>query len=319
MKERGRGNRAWWDRRRRGAGGDSRRSRGDRADELLLDAWKKMQQGDYVSALEAAGEAVYLDPRRSDGYLLLGDVHLREGNLGEAREAFEGARSKAGLSARDGGGDEAIVEALGGLARCDLMAGAWEQAIGSLRRVLDADASDPLGVRQMIAEVQLLIGRPEASLEALPDRATASADALLVGCFASLEVGRVEDAVAYAHGALLRNPYLPACLVGEDPPDLEIVHGTEEGSADFAADIAARLSPYLEQRPERIDTFSEIATTPTVMREVSELVELAKSLNREDDPEARNSLALRIGHLRDPSRLRDVLAEVLVELEADRT
>ena len=86
-----------------------RRSRADRADQLLLDAWKKMQEGDYVPALESAGEAVYFDPHRADGYLMLGDVHLRKGNLSEAREAFEGARSKAGRQARDGGGDVPAV------------------------------------------------------------------------------------------------------------------------------------------------------------------------------------------------------------------
>lgn len=296
-----------------------RRSRADRADELLLDAWKKMQEGDYVPALESAGEAVYFDPHRADGYLMLGDVHLRKGNLSEAREAFEGARSKAGRHARDGGGDEAVIEALGGLARCDLTAGAWEQAIGSLRRVLEADAADPLGVRQMLAEVQLVLGRPDASLEVLPDRASAPADAWLVACFASLELGRREDAAASAHGALLRNPYLSACLVGEDPPDLGIVHGTEEGGAEFAADAADRLAPYLEQRPDRLDTFSEIATTPTVMREVSQFVELARNLNREDDDVARESLVLRIEQLRDPARIRGEAAQVLVELEAGPT
>ncbi|NRA94920.1 MAG: tetratricopeptide repeat protein [Planctomycetes bacterium] len=296
-----------------------RRSQEDRADELLLDAWKKMQDGDYVPALESAGEAVYLDPRRPDGYLLLGDVHLREGNLSEAREAFEGARSKAGRRARDGGGDETVIEALGGLARCDLMAGAWEQAIGSLRRVLQADETDPLGVRQMLAEVQLLLGLPDACLEALPDRASAPADAWLVACFASLELGRGRDAVAFAHGALLRNPYLLACLIGEAPPDFGIVHGAEEGGAGFASDVVDRLSPYLEQRPDRLNTFSEIATTPTVMREVSQFVDLARSLNQEDDDVARESLVLRIAHLRDPGRIRGEAAQVLVELEADLT
>lgn len=276
-----------------------------------------MQEGDYVDALESAGEAVYLDPRRPDGYLLLGDIHLREGNLAEAREAFEGARSKAGRVARDGGGDEAVVEALGGLARCDLMAGAFEQAIGSLRRVLDADAADPLGVRQMLAEVQLLLGRPEACLDELPDRVTAPADAWLVACFANLELGRQEDAVAAAHGALLRNPYLPACLVGEEPPDLGIVHGTDEGGPEFASDAVDRLAPYVEQRPNRLDTFSEIATTPTVMAEVSELVDLARGLNQQEDSAVRESLVLRIADLRDPVRIRAVAGQVVAELETD--
>ena len=100
---------------------------------------------------------------------------------------------------------------------------------------------------------------------------------------------------------------------------VSIVHGTEEGGAEFAVDAADRLGPYLEQRPDRLDTFSEIATTPTVMREVSEFVELARSLNREDDALVRDSLARRIADLRSPARIGEVVAQVLIELEADLT
>lgn len=229
-----------------GAGGPSPRSRegrlnrADKAQDLLLAAWKKLHDGEVIPALEAAGESVYLDPSVPAGYLLIGDIHLREGNFGEAREAFETARKKAGRVARDGGGDEELIEALSGVARCDLMVGALEQSVGSLRAVLDADRDDRFGVRQLLAEVHLMLGRPDTSLETLPDGVDAHADAHLVAGFALLDLGRREGAVERIRHALLRNVYLPAAFVGEEPPDLGIVHGTEEAEPEFAVGLADR-------------------------------------------------------------------------------
>ncbi len=256
-----------------------------------------------MPAMEAAGRAVYMDPQRPDGYLVLGDLNLGLGDLEEARAAFHSARSKAGRVARDGGGEELLTEALTGLARCDLLAGAHEQALGSLRRVLESDPEDRGGVRQLVAEVELQLGRPAACLDSLTDLSAAQADGWLVSSLANFELGRLEHGAGLAHGALLRNPYLPACLVGEDPPDLGIVHGAEGSDPTFAADVAERLAPWLEEHHDVLDAFCRAATTPLVMEEVSDLVEAARGLNREEDAAIRASLIARVTELRDPERI----------------
>jgi len=272
-----------------------------------------------VRALEAAGESVYLDPSVPTGYLLIGDIHLSEGRFGEAREAFETGRKKAGRAARDGAGEDDLIEALSGVARCDLMVGALEQSAGSLRAVLEADHEDRFGVRQLLAEVQLMLGRADASLETLPDGVDAHADAHLVAGFALLDLGRTDDAVERMRHALLRNVYLPAALVGEEPPDLGIVHGTEETEPDFAVGLADRLLPYTEARPDRIDFLVTVATAPSVMREVGEIVERGRSLNVESDPETRSVLISRIQRLREPARVRGNNDQVIAEMESDAT
>lgn len=300
----------------RPAGRESRLNRADRAHQLLLDAWRKLEDGEIVPALEAAGESVYLDPKVPSGYLIIGDIHLRQGDFREAREAFDVARKKAARAAREGRGDEELIEALSGIARCDLMVGALEQAAGSLRAVLEADAEDRQGVRQLLAEVQLMLGRPDACLEVLSVD-DPQADAHVVAAFALLDLGRRPAAVERLRHALLRNFYLPAAFVGEEPPDLGIVHGTEEAGVEFAVGLADRLLPYTEGRPDHVDFLAMVATAPTVMREVEEIVNAARSLNREADPTVRSSLVARIATLRDPERIRGTTEQVYAELERD--
>ena len=293
---------------------ESRASKADQAVEKLLLASRLLESGEDVPALEAAGEAVWLDPRRPDGYLLIGEIHLLHGRAADAHEAFVQAVKKP----RGGDGDPSLENSLRahvGLARCDLMTGAWEQAVGALRKVLRLDETDPFGVSQALAEVHLLLGRPDACLEALVSGEAALPDAHLVAAFAHLERRDAGPAVFRARCALLGNVYLLACLIGEEPPDHGIAHGTESAGPLFAQDVGDRLRPYLDSRPDRLGAFTDIAMAPTVMGEVESLIELARGLNREADPDARRRLQLRLADLRNVDRIHAGTSTVLGELE----
>jgi len=301
--------------RKEGGGGRprSRASREERATEKLALAHELLADGADVPALEAAGEAVWFDPRRPDGWLVLGEIHLRHDRVREARGSFD--RARRGAARRDGDGEEsaAMLEALAGLARCDLLSGSLEQSVGSLRKVLEVDPSDPLGLRQLLAEVQLMLGQADACLSTLEKLTTPLPDGHVVAGFAHLERSDLAAATFRFRSALLGNPYLPACLVGEDPPDHGIVHGADEAGPAFARDLADRIAPWIASRPDRLDTFSRIATTPTVQEEVGELIELARALNHEADPEIRQRLATRLGDLRHPGRIHAGVDTVITE------
>jgi hypothetical protein len=208
-----------------------------------------------------------------------------------------------------------LPDALGGVARCDLLIGALEQAAGSLGALLDLDQDDR-GTRQLLGEVQLLLGRPAATLDTLAP-SIGLPDADIVRGLALLELRRPAEASEAIRRSLLGNFYLPAYLVGSEPADHGVLHGTEEAEPGFAEDLADRIRTFLDDRPNLLDTFARIATTPTIMHEVSCMIGLAQALNREQDPALRSRLIARVGDLRNPIRIRAGTDSVLAELEAE--
>src|SRR5262249_23595287 len=138
--------------------------------------------------------------------------------------------------------------------------------------------------------------------------------ARIVRAFAYLELRDTEAAVLEMRSAMLRNPYLVARLLGEEPAALGIVHGSEDATDGFAADLAERLVPFLESRPRHLKTVAAVAAAPSVVHEVSAFVEAARSLNRESDANRRDALVRRIADLRDERRILAGLAAVMEEI-----
>ena len=212
------------------------------------------------------------------------------------------------------------MEALAGRAHCEWLLGNYELALGTLREGADLDADWGEGMAQLRAELQLLLGRPDRTLEALDvERAEGevTADAVLVAAVAWLDRGREDRASECARRAFLGNLYLVAALLGEELPDFGLTHGTFEAGPEFALSATDRLAPYFESRPERVDDLVRIASTPTVRGEVESLIRTAQALNGESDPDQRRRLIARLSDLRNPSRLKAGTEAVLGELALD--
>jgi tetratricopeptide (TPR) repeat protein len=275
-------------------------------------------EGNHIAALEAAGEAVYLDPSKARGYILIGDVHLHEGNLTDAQEAYEKGLLKASRPTRDPTLDEdanfLALEAQAGLSRCALMQGDWDSALVSLQAQLKLDKADPLGATQLLAELHLFRGEFDLARECIADRTESLPDGYLVHGFAHYQCDDLGPATDCLRLALMQNLYLVAALLGEDIPDFGIVHGLEEAGPIFAGDVAIRLEPYLQEHEDAVEFLADLATCPTVMGEITALMDAAKALNATASNEVRENLIASISELRNPERVRATTKVVISEL-----
>ena len=308
------------------------------ADRLQMAALH-LAEGRTIEALEAAGEAVYLDPNQVGGYVLIGDTHLQSGDLVDAREAYETALSKIERRMRDPRKEELLhftmLEAQFGIARCALLADSRDESIVALNDLIRLDSSDPLGARQLLAEAHLAGGDPRSALTALlpiplgeHSRSEVVAQALaplaevplslnslptvtlplppdghLVAAFAHQANGSGVPASLHARLALMGNLYFMAAILDEPPPDYQLAHGFEEATPEYAMDAALRLKSFLDGHQESLDFLVNLATTPTVMKEVQGFIDAAHTLNTTDDPTVRESSLAEIQSLRDPARL----------------
>ena len=289
-----------------------------RALELLEIAVQYMQDGQHVKALEAAGESVYLDPSEARGYILIGDIHLHEGDISEAKEAYVKGLAKAKQGKRDPDIDEQgtflALEAQSGISRCALMLADYDGALDSLLAQLRLDTADPLGAGQLLAELYLFKGDYEKARKVFLDQPPLLPDGFLVAGFAHYECGDLASAVSSLRLALLSNLYLVAALLGEEPPDFGIIHGIEEAGPIFATDVAIRIEPYLSVREEVVEFVADLATCPTVMKEVQAVMDYARALNTTADATERGRMIHELARLRDPSRIDATTPSVLTGL-----
>lgn len=298
---------------------DARRGDDEEIEYRLLNAARLLEAEAFDAAKAEAGEAVYRDPHRAEGFLLLGDIHLGALEPEEAADAYRQARRKARRQALGGDAEAARaveLEAFAGEARCHLLLGNLEQAAGVLKALLDVDRSDPLGAAPGLAEVLLRLGRPDGAVAALASASELPPEAHVVAALAHLDLGDTFEAVVQVRRALLGNFYLLAHLLGEEPPEFGIRHGVEEATPEHAADAGERLRDHLESRPDRLEEITAVAATPSVQAEVSALLDLALRLNAESGEAERTGLQRRIDDLRSADRIRASNPQVLEELGA---
>ncbi|HYC76980.1 MAG TPA: tetratricopeptide repeat protein, partial [Planctomycetota bacterium] len=277
----------------------------------LLEAQETALHGDLKTALALAGEAVRLAPERPDGYLALGDLNLRFGDLLEARRSYEAAERKAGSSRA------VALEALAGRGRVAHAAGDFDGAARLFDRALGADPTDPFGVRPPLAEVRLLLGDAPAALAAAAPADDALPDEHLVASWAARRAGDPVEAIARARLALFGNLYLLAAILDEPAPELGLVHGVEEATPDYAREVAERLRPIVDADPEAADFLARVASSRTTAEEAGAFVAAARALLGEPDPARRAAHVATLNRLRDPERVRRTSAAVFAEIESD--
>jgi tetratricopeptide (TPR) repeat protein len=265
-------------------------------DEHFLEARILMDAGRNRAAMEQAGLGVRLDLGRPEGYLLLGELNLREGDLVEARRSFTAAEQRARGAER--------CAALAGLAHVAALAGDLDGARSAYESALREDDSDPLNLRCALAEVLLGLGDAAGARTVLARCDDDSVDAFVLSGLAHWEAGDLGEAIAAVRRACLANLYLAPLLRGEDVPELGLVPGVEEASAEHAAALIARLEPYLRKRPGAVGLLAGVASAPVAMREEARLVALARELAREPRDAARARLKREIADLRDARRIR---------------
>lgn len=296
----------------------SRRGAARSAEELLDLAVRAVEGGSYRRALELAGEAVRLDPACPEGYLIIGDAHLFEGETGEAEVAYGKALEKSRRgefrSDLETDGELPALRAAAGLSRCALVRGDYAGAKEVLVSQIELDPADPLGAALLLAEVHLVLGEFQDAANVLAARPLDMPDQHLALGFARYHCGERGPATESFRMAMLQNPYLVAALLGEDPPDYGIVHGTEQGGPGFARDVATRLAPYLDGSEDALEFLADVATSEIVIGEIRALLDAARALNSVRDPRERERLAMRIGHLRNPARIAAGTADVLRDL-----
>ncbi len=258
--------------------------------------------GDVARALERAGEAVYLDPERPEGFVLLGDIHLAGLDPEEALTAFEVGHEKA-LRLRDEGQVLAAL-ALSGQAKAHFMCGRLEAATLPLERLLADHPEDGGGAVSILAQAYLESGRSadcRRVLAAHPDRLDSGLH--LIEALVELRDGRHETACLAARRAYLANLHLLGALMEEETPDFGLTVGDDRGSRDAATDLAERLGEYFEACPSGLDDLESIADNEVVEAELLLALEAARALNRERDVRLRAEWIERLSDLRAEPRL----------------
>lgn len=271
-----------------------------------------LQDGRMEEAQAAAGHAVREDRRRPEGYMLLGEIHARLGELQEAVTACQRAVQKArGLSEHDPGEEEPLARALKGLARVQLLGDHLEQAAGTLDALAGLKAAPSPGVHQLLGEVHLRLGRPDRALAELPSAPAWGPDSQVVRALALRELGREQEAIVHLWGALLENPWILPALRREEPPDPgPAAAGAAGGGPEPAADLVERMRPYLEARPDQEAWVLRLAATETVSGELALVRSLLEGEGSGDDE--------LLARLRDPRRCAAGAAGVLRELHGGR-
>jgi hypothetical protein len=287
----------------------ARDRRPEAVEDHLLEAGRLLAAGRAEDALRAAGEAVYRDPNRPEGFQLLGEAHLQELDFEAAIEAFEAARRKA----RSRGGEPGPWECLatGGLARAHLLAGRLEEAVPPLRELLVEDEEDEFRARPLLAEVHLRLGEPARAEEVLAGGGEPAPDTDLVGALVAWDLGEEDRAARLARRAFLGNLFLAGCLVEGEPPRLGIEPADPLAGEEFARDLAFRLESFLESRPERARDLAVLASLPIVAREQAAAVEAAVALKVSESGPARERAAALLCDLRCEARLAASAAAVL--------
>jgi tetratricopeptide (TPR) repeat protein len=272
-----------------------------------LEANVLFADGDLKAALAAAGEGVRLSPERPEGYLVLGDLNLAFGDLLEARRCFEAAaaKSKAALN------DAAFVGASArrGLARTARLSGDVAAAAAEYAALLESTPDDP--ALSEATEAFLETGDVVRAKRCVRPADDATPDDHLVAAIVHVREGLFEEAATRARLAFLGNLYLLAAILDEEPPDLGLVHGIEEATADYAKDAAERLRSILAPDSPEADLFALWASTPIVSEETAAFVDAARALGAESDPARRREHSAAILKLRDVGRVRATSPQVL--------
>ena len=239
---------------------------------IALEAESLLQAGKLDEALAMAGEVVRADIDRPEGFLLLGEVHLARMEHHEAAGAFERAVRKvdAEKPLRDES-IETLATALSGRTKALMLTAQWDAAGACLRRLRQLAPGDQ-GLSQLLAEVELLGGRPQAAMALLHPEAGDSAAALLRGVVALMLEDR-EGAVQALRRAFLLDPALRTHLAACDDADEDAQAAAID--ACLGAQLIERLDALFEDIPETLEFMVELAQLPEVEAEVRLIRELA--------------------------------------------
>jgi hypothetical protein len=233
--------------------------------------------------------------KRADGYLILGELNLREGDLLEARRSFAAAASRARGETR--------CAALAGSAQVAWLAGDLDGARSFYEQALREDATDPLNLRPAFVEVLLCGGDLASAGRELGRCEDDSADFHLLSALLHRRRGDLENAVTSVRRACLANVYLPFALAGDEPPALGLVHGVEEATPEHAAALVERLLPLLAKDRGAAPFLVAAATIPMARREREDLVRIARALPSAGNEARRRELKRELSALRDPARI----------------
>lgn len=284
-------------------------------EEWLLEARELAEKGAIRTAMEKAGEAVGLDTDRPEGYLLLGELNLLDGDPDEALRTFTAARAKAARARPDFLQEPSEVRILAatGEGHALRVLGRPREAAEAYAAALAEDPSDPLGLSAPCCESWLLAGDFSRAGGCVPPVEGASPDAHLVAAFASLRAGDRVGFVVRARLAMLGNLYLLSALISGDTPDLGLVHGVDDAKPEAALAFAERLKPIVEADPTLLDALAAVASAPGPADDMERFRATASRLASEPDPAARAALTGELDRLRDPARIALGVGDVLAD------
>ncbi len=284
-------------------------------EEILLEARELAEKGAIRTAMERAGEAVRLDASRPEGYLLLGEFNLLDGDPDEALRTFSAARAKAARARQDFLQDPTEVRLLAatGEGHALRVLGRHKDAALAYAAALAEDASDPLGLSVHCCESWLAAGDTVRACGVIPPVDGATPDAHLVAAFACMRAGQRKEFVVRARLAMLNNLYVLSALVSGETPDFGLVHGVVDSTPEAARGFAERLGPIIKADPSLVDAIAAVAAAPGPAADMERFLICAKRLTREADPLVREGITREIDLLRDEARIRATSDAVLAD------
>lgn len=284
-------------------------------EEILLEARELAEKGAIRTAMERAGEAVRLDASRPEGYLLLGEFNLLDGDPDEALRTFTAARAKAARARQDFLQDPAEVRLLAatGEGHALRVLGKHKDAALAYAAAMAEDASDPLSLATHCCESWLAAGDVTRACGVLPPIEGASPDAHLVAAFACLKAGQRKEFVVRARLAMLGNLYLLSAMVSGETPDFGLVHGMNDATPEAAVGFAERLLPLVRSDPTLVDALAAVAASAGPASDMTRFLGCAQRMTREPDAGLRNKIAEELELIRDEARIRATSDAVLTD------
>ncbi|MSR74928.1 MAG: tetratricopeptide repeat protein [Planctomycetes bacterium] len=244
---------------------------------LAIQVEALMQAGRLEEALAMAGEVIRADIMRPDGFLLLGDVHFARGEYEEAADAFERAMRKTeNEDLHPAEALETLATALSSRAKALMLLMRWEDAGRALRRLRELAPTDR-GLAVLLAEVELLSGRPQPARALLDATSADSAEVLLHG-ITMLLLEDQEGAMSSMRCAFMLDSALRTHLAACDGETDEAAENECAG-----AQLIERLDVLFTDLPEVLQFMVDVAQLPAVEAEVV----LAQALAKAPDGAAR--------------------------------
>jgi len=264
------------------------------AQELVYDAWELLGRGDMKGAKKVFREALKADADLADAHNGLAGVAWERGDLIEAEKEYRSAYEKARVSliseepaAFAWWGEletRPYMRARHGLGLVYWKQGRYDEALREFTALLRLNPHDNQGARYLIAPLYQFKGDLDGALSAYESYAQGYPDEIPDPHYyaswglALCDTGRLTEAVQKWHRMVFSNIYIAPVILGHDPPEADIWHGSNLAMKDYAIEYIGEFGVLWEKKGDALKLLERLWKDPEVQARVERFVEIGKKL-----------------------------------------